>query len=78
MVSSELGEVCANYTIMVLGGAGFSDRALNPAGKRSDGVRSEKSAGFVIVGVFGTFHLRGIGLTILLQLPNSYPCIRTS
>ena len=33
-------------------------------------------AGVVAVGVFGTFLLRRIGLTVLLQLPNSYPCIR--
>ena len=39
------------------------------------GVRSEKSAG-AMLGVFGTFSLRRIGLTVTLQLPNSYPCIR--
>jgi hypothetical protein len=32
--------------------------------------------GLFAIRFFGTLPLRGIGLTGLLQLPNSYPCIR--
>ena len=37
--------------MVLLGFAGFSDRTY-PSGKRSDGVRSEKSAGCLNVGVW--------------------------
>ena len=58
--------------------AGFSDRTPYPTGKRSDGGAVGKVCRGCDEGIFGTFLLRGIGLTVLLQLPNSYPCIRTS
>jgi hypothetical protein len=55
--------------------AGFSDRTPYPTGKRSDGGAVGKVCRGCDEGIFGTFLLRGIGLTVLLQLPNSYPCI---
>jgi hypothetical protein len=48
---------------MVLGVlAGFSDRTPYPSGKRSDGVRSEKSAGCLNVDLLERFHFEGLGL----------------
>ena len=55
--------------------AGFSDRTPYPTGKRSDwGAVGRVCRGWD-EGIFGTFLLRGIGLIVLLELPNSYPCI---
>ena len=56
---------------MVLGVlAGFSERTPLPVGKAKRRRCDRKSLPGVDV-VFGTFPLRGIGLRVLLQLPNS-------
>ena len=44
-----------------------------PSGKRSDGVRSGKSAGCANVGLW-----KVLMVLVLLQLRDSYPCIRIS
>jgi len=56
--------------------AGFSDRTPLPHGKQSEGGAVGKVCRGRAVGVFGTFLLRRIWLTVRLQLPDSYPCIR--
>jgi hypothetical protein len=40
----------------------FLTAPLTPSGKRSDGVRSEKSAGCLNVGSLERFHFEGLGL----------------
>ena len=67
--------VCRSHKMGSWVVAGFSDRTPYPTGKRSDGGAVGKVCRGCDEGIFGTFLLRGIGLTVLLQLPNSYPCI---
>jgi hypothetical protein len=57
--------------------AGFSERTPYPSGKRSDGGGGQKSLpGLLLLGSWERFPFEGLGRTVLLQLPNSYPCIR--
>ena len=57
--------------------AGFSERTPYPSGKRSDGGAVRKVCrGLLPLGSWERFPFEGLGRTVLLQLPNSYPCIR--
>jgi hypothetical protein len=74
---ASFGRILVDYMRMVLGVlAGFSDRTPYPSGKRSDGGAVREVCRGFDGWSLERFPFERIGLTVLLQLPNSYPCIR--
>jgi hypothetical protein len=74
-MSSEFWMIAVDLHKIFLGLlAGFSERTPYPSGKRSDGGCAQKSlSGLLLLGSWERFPFEGLGRTVLLQLPNSYP-----